>query len=463
MKKNLSYSALLLGLLTAFRVDADPWIDPTDPLIRSSVEILVNQGVIKRPVNTYPLMWQGLAQDLERVRPARLSDSASFAYYHLKQSLRFARKDTASGIRVLANSAPQQQQGFNERDQARSAVETFGSMTGKTVSAKVAVNIRRDATDGKKLDHNGSYLAVLLGNWSLSAEKISHWWGPGNENALALSNNATPMSGVRLSRHNSDYFGPGWLSFVGPWQISALYAKQKPVVNVSEHTTFWGIRATAMPLQGLELGLSLTDSEQLSFPQLESVTGVKELPDERRMSALDFKYSTQVLSLPLALYGEWAGHRDSQLIARHGSYTFGLESYFGNADQLFKSYLEYSDTYHSCLADFTDYNCNYGENGVSGYLQRGLSLAPAIGANVKSAALGVYYHTIGGYGGHLKLRRLNFDDEGSLLTSSVQLEAGYQQELLRGLLKLSASVGRDKSAQGSETIHGVKASWEYRF
>ena len=34
---------------------AGPWIESDDPLLRASIEMLFNQGVIKQPINSYPL------------------------------------------------------------------------------------------------------------------------------------------------------------------------------------------------------------------------------------------------------------------------------------------------------------------------------------------------------------------------------------------------------------------------
>ncbi|WP_105253905.1 capsule assembly Wzi family protein [Pseudoalteromonas sp. T1lg75] len=465
----LSRCALALSAsLCAAQAHAGPWIDPDSALLRSSIDMLVNQGVINRPVNTYPLMWKGIAGDLQAVSVQELTPQARFAYHHVQHALKYAQQGTVSRVRVFTNSEPHTIQGFGPRNQAKSGIETSGSLTGKTASAKVSVSYRDDSNDGEYVNYDGSYVAALLGNWSLSGEKIHHWWGPGQENALALSNNAQAMTGVRLTRHDTNYYGPSWLAFIGPWNFTAIAAKQQSQVSKIgeekvEDGDFWGWRFSATPIQGLELGLSQTKSEWLHYPDSLSgmVINADELADEQKLSSLDIKYSTLIGTLPLSIYGEYAGHIESALIAEDGAFTLGAQTHYGTEQALLSGYIEYTDTSSECVSQLPEYNCNYGNLGIAqGYQHREQNLGPAMGADAEALTLGATYHRMGGYGAHLKLGRIEKEQMDADIS---RLEIGYQQGIFGALVNITGHLWRESNDLDSDTHSAVSMALEYRF
>ncbi|WP_348708830.1 capsule assembly Wzi family protein, partial [uncultured Pseudoalteromonas sp.] len=309
LKKFISLTALLMCSAPSL---AEPWIESDDPLLRASIEMLFNQGVIKQPINSYPLMWQGIARDLNIADTSQLDEQSLFAYQHVKHALDNAKQKSSSGIRLNYNSEPLTQQGFGKRHQQESGINSYGSITGKRVSAKVSVNYADDALDKQHVTYQDSYLAVLLGNWSISAEQVSHWWGPSNDNALLLSNNAAPMKGLRFTRANTQYVGPSWLSFVGNWQLTGIYAKQKPFLNNSEDGDFWALRFASTPLTGLEVAINSAGSDYLTNLKIDPVT-LESIESKHRLTSLDVKYSTTLMTQPVAFYAEVMGRNKSGL------------------------------------------------------------------------------------------------------------------------------------------------------
>ncbi|WP_404341118.1 capsule assembly Wzi family protein [Pseudoalteromonas mariniglutinosa] len=448
---------------------AGPWIESDDPLLRASVEMLFNQGIIKQPINAYPLMWQGIAHDLQQVNSSELSQSSVFAYQHVKHALENAKQHTDSGVRVNYNSEPELSQQFGKRDQQKSGINSYSSITGDTVSAKVSVNYADGALDKKYINFQDSYLAVLLGNWSLSAEQVSHWWGPSNDNALLLSNNASPMKGVRITRANSEYVGPSWLSFIGNWQLTGIYAKQKPSTLNTENGNYWALRFSSTPLAGLEVAINTVGSDFLNdtFADLNDAALVSK---NYRLTSLDVKYSTTIASQPVAFYSEVMGRNSNGLAPQDPFYTIGIESYFGSEQQLLKTYFEYANTQQQCDSDI---DCLYTNNNsakpTTDYRHKDRMLGSSEPMQSKTAVLGAFYHTMNGYAGFATLRWLeshNPISENDILTAKLsrwQLELGYQQGLLNGLWKVSGSVYQDDVNNDTQTNSAIKTSWEYRF
>ena len=464
MKLNVYLSALVVVAGPAF---ASPWIESDDPLLRASIEMLFNQGVIKQPVNSYPLMWQGIARDLNAIEASSLPAQSQFAYQHVKHALANAKQSTSSGIRINYNGAPELQQSFGKRDQQKSGINSYGAITGNRVSAKVSVNYADEALDDEYTNYHGSYLAVLMGNWSVSAEQVSHWWGPSNDNALLLSNNASPMKGLRVNRANTQYVGPSWLSFIGNWQLTGIYAKQKPYLNSSEKGNYWAVRFASTPLAGLEVAFSSAGSDYLTSTEIDP-NSLELRTTKQRLTSLDAKYSTSIANQPIAFYTELMGKNDSGIAPSDPFYTLGVESFFGDQKQLLKTYFEYSNTQQDCTAQLS---CNEANESFTNYAQaynhKDRLIGSATPLQSKSAVLGAYYHTMNGYAGYAKLRWSQSDMLGLIDTPQtfdrLQLELGYQQAIFNGLWKISGSVYKDELSDESETNSALKTSWEYRF
>lgn len=466
LTKLASFAALLSLSLPSL---AGPWIEGDDPLLRASIEMLFNQGVIKQPINSYPLMWQGIARDLNNINVDNLPVQSLFALQHVKHALANAKQGTSSGVKAHYNSDTNLQQSFGSRTQQTSGVNSYGSITGNRVSAKVSVNYADEALDNKYINNQGSYLAVLIADWSISAEQVSHWWGPSNDNALLLSNNAAPMKGIRINRANTQYDGPSFLSFIGNWQLTGIFAKQKPTLSNNDEGNYWAMRFASTPFPGLEVAFSTSGSEFLTSSFIDTAT-LEADNKKQQLTSLDAKYSTQIAGQAVGVYAELMGRNDSGFAPSDPFYTLGIESFFGDQNQLLKTYLEYTNTQQEC---FSAMDCTYGNDTLTdisaGYIHKDRLIGSSTPYNSKSAVLGAQYHTMQGYAGFAKVRWLKGE---SLITAPaneigsfkrLQLELGYQQAIFSGLWKVSGSVFKDELNSDSDTNTAVKTSWEYRF
>jgi len=465
-------------------VKAEPWIGTDDVYLRNAIELLVSQGLIHRPVNTYPLMWQGIAQDINKLDISEVPHNALFAYTHIQYALKFAKRQALSGIKIKTNSKPNTLQSFGQRNQEEFAIQGYSILMGDNVTAKVSVQYATDANNNKELSYDDSYLAILLGNWSISAEQVTHWWGPANDNALLLSNNATPMPGLRISRLSTNYYGPSWLSFIGPWNITALVSQQKHPKSTDKVTSenhFYGMRFSSVPVKGLELAISQTaqfngsDMDDISniilgHNKINAQTGINEY---NQLTSIDFKYSQAALGQSFAFYGEISGNKKNSLLPEDKIFTTGLEAYLGLDNKVIKTYLEYSDTVSTCTQqdnNETSLHCSYEHlNFDTGYQHYNQNIGASIGMQAKSYTLGINFHQTSGSAAYAKLRHIKQTTKPTDTifekSTRLQLDLGYQQGLFNGLLKLSGSVFKldEKIANNQDTKTFLQASWEYRF
>ncbi len=454
---------------------SQPWIASDQIYTRAAIEQLVSEGIIKRPVNSYPLMWQGIAQDIENVDESSLSQDAQFALMRLKHELRFAQKKSFSSIKVSANSEPKVDSDITPGSQSKAAIQGYSVLTGKNVSAKVSVTYRNKGENGKKTVYDGSYLAVLLGNWSLSAEQVYKWNGPSNDNALILSHNSDAMPGIRLTRLNTDYYGPSFLSFIGPWNISAFIGKNKYPKQDEYDNKYWHLRFSASPINGLELGLN--QATQFDGPNeghdfndlMNAVVGsTKEnqfgLNKYNQLSSLDIKYSTRIFNQSVAVYSELAQNARTSAAKKHTLATVGAEHFTGARDYLVKSFVEYSDNKAQCSYLGTNYHCLYQTPFYpQGYRHLGDTISSNSGDNNRSVTMGMQYQRINGYAGFIKLREKRFDQDAPY-KRQMQLSVGYQQALFNGQLSVDVSAFKQVGQSGDNDYDGaLSTSWEYRF
>ncbi|CAH9054372.1 hypothetical protein PSECIP111951_01978 [Pseudoalteromonas holothuriae] len=454
----LSYLSAVLSLTLSSYAFASPWINADESELKHSVDTLVSHGLINRPVNQYPLLWQGLIQDLAQIESSEnhnIPEQAQFALAHVRHALAQAKRERYSSVKAHFNDEPALQEGMGERQASQSGVSSYGVITGNHVSAKVQVNYTDDALDAKQINHYGSHLAILYDNWALSVERLNYWWGPANDNALMLSNNAAPMTAARISRANSNYSGPSLFSFIGPWQVTAIAAKQKPNLTSKRNGDFWGLRLSSSPLKGLELAFSTTSSDFVfEQPILEEQPNIKQ-----RLTSIDVKYAGILFTQPIAVYAEVAGNNDNGPLPKEQLFTIGVEHYAGNAEYRLKSYLEYTDGTTDCQAQQASFQCGFAtQAGGSDYTQRSQWLGMAIGPQAKSVTLAADYRRLGGVGGYTKLKFIDFE---RLAFERTLLEVGYQQGLLSGLMKTGISIWHDNNT--NDTKSAVKLSWEYQF
>lgn len=456
--KYLPLSVAISFAVSTYTV-ASPWITTEESTLKHSIDLLVSHGVINRPVNQYPLLWQGLVQDLAIIDESTLNPQALFSLQHIKHALQQAKREQYSSAKAYYNGETKLANGFGTQQRAQSGINSYSVITGSNVSAKVQVNYADKANDEKQVNHYGSHLAILYGNWSLSAERLNYWWGPTNDNALLLSNNASPMKAIRLSRANSNYDGPSFLSAIGPWQVTAIAAKQQPSLTDKKEGAFWGVRLSSTPLPGLEIALSKTYSEFV-FSTVTSNDLTEKV--KQRISSIDFKYSGMVASQPLSFYAEIVGNNDSGITTKHNMFAVGLETHFGGTHYRTKAYIEYSDATTDCQGQQLSFQCHFASSNLgSDYKQRGQWLGAAIGPQSSSLTVAADYYQMSGIGGYAKLKRIDFEH---INIKRTLIEAGYQQGLLGGLAKVGASVWQDDTnGSDNDTDQAIHFSWEFQF
>lgn len=237
-------------------VGAEPWLDTRDAGLRIDIERLSNAGVIKVPINTRPLMWSGILNDLEssdvKTLPEKLKNSYARVVTAGRKFTRINRPHQS--LRISAASQSQLFRHFG--DKARE--ETELTLRRNSMTKHLAYNLEITKTfnpwDGEQTHYDNSYFGIVLGNWVGSIGSVERWWGPSINSSLIFTNNARPTTGLMLQRNYSESFDLPMLAWIGPWTTSMFISELDDERHIN-NAKLVGMTVGFRPYESLEINL----------------------------------------------------------------------------------------------------------------------------------------------------------------------------------------------------------------
>ena len=391
--KNFKFRFLLLFMFILLNsqsqhVQASPWAVPGNLILRHDIQVLVDSGVINIPITTWPLAWGDIAYNLSKTEQEMTSfELASFQ--RIKEAL---LEEEIGGI--SANTSlkfaknPETITSFNDSVGARSEIEGESTYLGKNF----AINLHVKKQGGETL-FDESYIAVALGDYSISLGSKKNWWGPGWGGSLILSTNANPISGISIERNFSDPFESKLLHWVGPWDLSLLLGELEHSRTRSD-ALFFGMRIGSRPLTNLEIGFSKTslfcgENRPCGFSSFSDML-LDKTDSGYNLSGFDFRSSHHIKNFPFVLYGQIIGEG----ISDNHLGLFGLETWgpINDFDQLesYRVFLEAAST--SCEFynnDDSKYGCAYHDSLYpDGYRYEGVNIGHSADGDALILTLG---------------------------------------------------------------------------
>ena len=264
MLKNIflgRYIALGLVVLCAGQatVQAEPWIDTKDAWLRGDIERLSQAGLIKGPINTWPLMWGSLMNDLEAAKASDIPIVLQGSLGRVLSAGKDATRSRESHQSVSLTVATESQTFRHFGDASREGTELRVRRNGLTdhMAYNLELTQSKDPWDGDKTHYDSSYFGFVLGNWIGLVGNIEKWWGPGWNSSLLLSNNARPTPGVTLHRNYADAFELPVLKRLGPWTTNMFISKLDDE-RVIDNAKLVGMTVGFRPAPSLEINLRRT-------------------------------------------------------------------------------------------------------------------------------------------------------------------------------------------------------------
>ncbi|OHY56732.1 hypothetical protein BEH76_19655 [Shewanella algae] len=491
--RSLLYKSLMLaaGLGMSAASHAAPWVESSDIYLRADIQALADAGVITVPVNTYPLMWAGIGADLAKVEPATLTPALTDAFSRVNFYYRQAIENRGNAvIKATAATDAARFQHFGSDYREKGQLSASYEYVGERFAFKAAGTGAYDAQDDESARLDDSYMALVLGNWIMTAGAVQQWWGPGFDSALHKSNNARPMPSIMLSRNNAAGFETPWLSWIGPWTLTAGVSWMNDDRAI-EDTLLWNLRGSVRPFKQLEIGLSWTtqfcgEGQECDFSTaIKSITGQRDCRNDtgegcsnygNQLAGWDIRYSDLWFDVPVGLYMERKCEDSKgdpwQIV--DCAVLVGADTRFNLAQQQYKLFFEYTDTLVACGGDPNVFNCFYEHSTyLSGSRYYKRSLGSTYDSDAKVYVLGLVGQFADSHGINAYLRYAQLNKDGKNRNNGwapkpakedlLMLELSYRMPLLKGMMTFGGTASRSEFETYNDNDASLFGSYEYRF
>ena len=491
----LKHWALVGGAVACFGsayLSAAPWLEPGDSRARFAAQKLADRGHLDRTMSTWPLMWSGVHGGLQ---PSVGADQASLgsanAYLRFEKEQQ-AEQEFRGEYRLNASSEIPGIRGFGQNPLSKAGTSVNLQWQGEMFALGLNPAYAHNPDDDQKLRLDGSYLAATAGNWVFGVGAIDRWWGPGWQSSLILSNNARPMPALWINRNNTHAFESPWLSWIGPWQFTALAGQYESDRAVPDAKLI-GMRFTFRPIDGLDIGLSRAimfggegrpeGASTIWNALIGRDNGQLEENDPgNQLASIDARYGFSVGQQAMGLYAQMMGEDEAGAFPARKSWLMGIDwtTQLFEADQQW--FVEYTNTLADDFLGDAMPNITYDHSRYnSGYRYYGRSMGASFDGDAEAVTLGAFNFLDNGTNLSAKITYARLNKEGGIRTevpnedifytvSEVDqnvaiLDVGYGARMLNGWLDLSLQA-TDKKIQyfgGEKDQWSLGATWTYRF
>lgn len=410
--------ARIAVLVMSLGVSAVTWAGPMlpagDMALRSDIQYLADHGIVTGSVSTWPLAWAPIARDVNAADPANLP--SHLAEVVLRVRARAERETRPGELLFTAELAgaenPARIRGFEDTPRGDVDARAGAAWQGGRFAAELNLQYVDESDDAAvtagpdddDLRFDDSLLAVTVGNWSVGASTQQRWWGPGWDGSLILSNNARPLPALVIDRVFTDAFETKWLSWIGPWDLSAIFGRFESERAVPD-AHFFGMRFTMRPLRSLEIGFSRTaqlcgDDRPCGFDTYWDMflgrdnigdAGIDEENEPgNQLAGLDARWNPELLDRSLAFYGQFIGEDAADFLPSRYMGQAGFE-WSGYLDNRWSSrfFAEYADTNCQFYDAETCTNLSYNHYIYeSGYRYKGRVMGHGADGDSEMASVG---------------------------------------------------------------------------
>ncbi|PMH42159.1 hypothetical protein BCU68_14760 [Vibrio sp. 10N.286.49.B3] len=491
--KGLALSALFLSTLA----QAKPWIEPTDLHLRADLQLLANAGIITVPITTYPLMWKEVMTSINQHSEQAQSGMEANAIQRVQRAFKASQSQQVKLAAGLASEAARFQH-FGTPMRESNEVTAAYSNSGNQWSVNLEATYSHDAQDGEDSRLDGSYLALMLGSWVISAGYQQQWYGPGWDSALTMSTNARPLPSLNLTRNSAEPFSAPVLKWFGPWTLTTGFGWMNDE-RFMDDTLLWTFRGTIKPHPNFEFGVSraaqLCGSHSQSGVEkscdldtfwrvLIGDTNVQgEENPANQLASVDMRWGDTYRGVPYSIYWESMGE-DAVRLDRFPpfqakSYLYGADASYNLASQTITTFFEYSETAPHCLG--INGNCAYEHNTYrSGYRYHDRVLASTYDNDAQTFTLGfVGFNNRSAHNWKANLRYLQLNKNGTNKNvehgggnkvspdgeDTWNMDINYIFPIARGEVEVGAEYSyiqyRDK--RGNDSYFATWMHWNYQF
>ncbi len=234
---------------------AGPFAEVGDRQLRQDVELLKAAGIIKGPIDSWPLPWAQITAGLDAVGDgATLDPYLAAAVTRLDRLAMLADQRIAVDARIGATNQVSVARDFGSLARAKFDAAAGVEFNGDVLSIKLGAGVHT-GQGGKAYNFEPSQIVVRLDNWALYAGYTEQWFGPGHDGALLFSNSTRPFPKVGLKRLVPDPIDLPVLRWLGPIRLD-IFAGVLDEARDFRNTVTVGTRLSFAPSPRWEIGLN---------------------------------------------------------------------------------------------------------------------------------------------------------------------------------------------------------------
>lgn len=415
MERLRSFIPFTSILLISSNVYSSPWIEASDPFLRSSMVALSDGAVLYGVTSTFPLRWSSVTGD------GYTSDYLDAEFAHFNYALQTAKLNRGNrrfamsgGNKTLDNDW------FADVSRDKWAVEASYEYLANSYAFRLNSSYLEHAND-PELSFRDSYIALNAGRALLDISMLPRWWGHGWNHSLILATSGNDLDA-----------GLSWIGdnhFLGVWNLNIVTSKLEDL----DYAYRTSIRYASKPNSWLELGLT-------QHYWFEANTNYVE--KNQKQSAVDVKLTLpKVYSVQHGLYAEVASAQKENSL---GAYLIGWSGH----KPIFNSSFRVAVEYQSMTSEERKLIVI---EGIDNYLQS--SYLNESSWSFSSYLQLVNDHQVSAIVSTQKLLNDKNDRQG-------QYQLAYQFPAFQGRVKLSADY-INKDTNDSEMVFGSR--YEFRF
>ena len=224
---------------------------------------------------------------------------------------------------------------------------------GERFAYRVQATGVADPDDGKEIRPDGSYAALVLGNWMVHAGYIDRWWGPGWEGSLIYGSNARPIPSITVERNYSDPVQHPWLRWIGQFRFVVTMGQLEEERTDAPNAQLFGMRATWKPHRRIEIGISRSaqwcgDGRPCDLDTFwdllignDNDQSLEEQPGNQ-LAGFDLRWSLPWV--PVAIYAQAIGEDEANFMPSKYIGLGGIEFWGGVGERSWRVHVEAADT-----------------------------------------------------------------------------------------------------------------------
>lgn len=449
---------------------AEPWVDTSNMVLRSSIQYLADSSLINIPTTTFPLMWHDIGDALADINVKTLNLHQLNAFKIVQRHHEYAQSEQQSiAVHVAAEDRRFTSYGDDFRD--KNSISLSKTFIGDRFAANITTTRVQDPLDDESSRLDGSYLAASLGNWVISLGMQDRWWGPAWDSNLSLTNNARPIPALSLSRKSAKDFSIPFTALNIPWTITTFMGVMVDD-RIIEDTLLWGFRLGFKPTRHLEINLTRlvqwagkdrphdlgtfwdafkgNDNCGGNGPSIEACQAGQEPGNQ--MAGYDIRWSTQIRQQPIGLYfsmlAEDGDRRGGLSIFGEEQYQIGLDTQASFLNNHWRIYLEAADTFAICAKDengdedsINFGNCYYEHSTYqTGMRYNRRNINSLYDNDATSVVAGLISHSLGNTNFDFKLRWIQLNKDNSDKAPGNTLIGNTITEIAENTVVLSTKV-----------------------